>query len=361
MLADFWITCRNGRAWCATSGISFNAERSPSKSFAPCTALSPNSPAAGAPAAATERRTSSLFYCFSTWPNSSSTGVARPKIETLTFMRPFSSSTSSTVPLKLVNGPSVTHLLAHLEHHRRTRALHPFPGLFEQPFGFGITDRSRPRAPAQEPGDFRRILHKVPGVVGQFHADQNVAREELALGLDFLAAAHLHHFLGRHQHVLDHVRKPLFGRLLFDLLSDLFFKPGIHVHHIPALGHISPFPIQMPPAKRERTKSPTTWSTTKKNVAASATMANTSAVVINVSRRVGQEILATSLRTSRMNLVGLSATLYCILRSAIQRADPACAAADLAGEEGLEPPTSGFGDRRSSQLSYTPSVRCVDC
>jgi hypothetical protein len=26
----------------------------------------------------------------------------------------------------------------------------------------------------------------------------------------------------------------------------------------------------------------------------------------------------------------------------------------LAGVEGLEPPASGFGDRRSSQLSYTP-------
>ena len=29
---------------------------------------------------------------------------------------------------------------------------------------------------------------------------------------------------------------------------------------------------------------------------------------------------------------------------------------ELAGVEGLEPPASGFGDRRSSQLSYTPSV-----
>ena len=35
-------------------------------------------------------------------------GIERPKMETLTFTRPFSSSTSSTVPLKLVNGPSAT-------------------------------------------------------------------------------------------------------------------------------------------------------------------------------------------------------------------------------------------------------------
>ena len=29
----------------------------------------------------------------------------------------------------------------------------------------------------------------------------------------------------------------------------------------------------------------------------------------------------------------------------------------LAGVEGLEPPTPGFGDRCSSQLSYTPAAR----
>src|SRR5436190_3824321 len=45
---------------------------------------------------------------FSTWLYSSSTGVARPKMETVTRRRARSSSTCSTLPLKLANGPSVT-------------------------------------------------------------------------------------------------------------------------------------------------------------------------------------------------------------------------------------------------------------
>src|SRR5579871_877837 len=45
---------------------------------------------------------------FSTWLNSSSTGVARPKILTATLSRERSSSTSSTVPLNDANGPSET-------------------------------------------------------------------------------------------------------------------------------------------------------------------------------------------------------------------------------------------------------------
>src|SRR5579859_5182971 len=33
-------------------------------------------------------------------------------------------------------------------------------------------------------------------------------------------------------------------------------------------------------------------------------------------------------------------------------------ASQLAGQEGLEPPTAGFGDRDSSQLSYCPMPCC---
>src|SRR3546814_8960418 len=47
-------------------------------------------------------------HCFSTWLYSSSTGVARPKIDTATLRRARSSSTSSTTPENDVNGPSAT-------------------------------------------------------------------------------------------------------------------------------------------------------------------------------------------------------------------------------------------------------------
>src|SRR5512142_1523131 len=47
-------------------------------------------------------------YVFSTCMKSSSTGVARPKMDTSTRSLPFSGFTSSTVPLKFENGPSMT-------------------------------------------------------------------------------------------------------------------------------------------------------------------------------------------------------------------------------------------------------------
>src|SRR5690348_13803276 len=50
----------------------------------------------------------SRYLTRSTCSNSSSTGVARPKMETLTLTRPRSKSSSSTTPLKVANGPSST-------------------------------------------------------------------------------------------------------------------------------------------------------------------------------------------------------------------------------------------------------------
>src|SRR5262249_2470787 len=49
----------------------------------------------------------------------------------------------------------------------------------------------------------RRAPHEVPGVVGQLHLHQHVAREELLLGLTLLLVAHLDDFLRGHQHARD--------------------------------------------------------------------------------------------------------------------------------------------------------------
>src|SRR2546426_1627084 len=59
-----------------------------------------------------ERTASHRDHVFSTCMKSSSTGVARPKIETSTRTRPLSGFTSSTVPLKFENGPSTTRTLS---------------------------------------------------------------------------------------------------------------------------------------------------------------------------------------------------------------------------------------------------------
>src|SRR5579863_403263 len=104
---------------------------------------------------------------------------------------------------------------------------------------------------------------------------------------------------------------------------------------------------------------------------ASAAIASTRPVVTSVSLREGQVTLATSLRTSRTNFAGSNATPLMLLKSPslgqVGRTGDAAPGRHprgrlgLAGVEGLEPPTSGFGDRRSSQLSYTPpaAAPCV--
>src|SRR6266700_6507610 len=95
-------------------------------------------------------------------------------------------------------------------------------------------------------------------------------------------------------------------------------------------------------------------------------MTNTIAVVIAVSRRDGQVIFCASARTSCMNLNRFVLAIACPvrIRGTHDRSEAAIASivgfrrlsslSCLAGVEGLEPPTPGFGDRCSSQLSYTP-------
>src|SRR3954449_6983892 len=105
---------------------------------------------------------------------------------------------------------------------------------------------------------------------------------------------------------------------------------------------------------------------TRKNTDAIATITNTMAVVMAVSRRDGQVTFSVSSRTSWKNLKGLVFAIP-ILSLYFRRfaapftgkgrsaAGPRLCYRDLrpslitlAGVEGLEPPTPGFGDRCST-------------
>ena len=101
-------------------------------------------------------------------------------------------------------------------------------------------------------------------------------------------------------------------------------------------------------------------------------MMNTMTVVMIVSRRLGQVTFDTSVRTCCRNSKGsFSPSLfltheirsipprvklqYRVRLAVVAKPRPLT----VAGVEGLEPPTPGFGDRCSSQLSYTPIVLVV--
>src|SRR5205807_6065281 len=100
-------------------------------------------------------------------------------------------------------------------------------------------------------------------------------------------------------------------------------------------------------------------------------MTNTMAVVIAVSRRDGQVIFCASARTSCMNLNRFVLAMASSPEFGRGKMDDSqrrpsipvvrvpsfVVFSCLAGVEGLEPPTPGFGDRCSSQLSYTPSQK----
>src|SRR5438067_13935620 len=107
----------------------------------------------------------------------------------------------------------------------------------------------------------------------------------------------------------------------------------------------------------------------RKNTAVTATMTNTMAVVTAVSRRVGHVTFWPSARTSCKNLNGLIFAMFPAAAASGLFSDPGRSPHDiigpeslcdrarlargpvparLAGVEGLEPPTPGFGDRCSS-------------
>ena len=164
--------------------------------------------------------------------------MGRPKIETSTLSRERSSSTSSTMPSKLWNGAvGDAHLLADLERDRRLGMIHPFLHLLQDRHRLALGDRHRLVAGAEETRDLRRVLDEVIGLIGHVHLHEHIAREELALGIDLAAAAHLDDLFGRHDHVLEQLLELVLRDLLANVLGDLALEVAVRLNDIPALGH----------------------------------------------------------------------------------------------------------------------------
>ena len=70
--------------------------------------------------------------------------------------------------------------------------------------------------------------------------------------------------------------------------------------------------------------------------------------------RVGQVTLDTSVRTCCKNSNRSVLAIFFLVRNLSVQCHLGPSPQNVAGVEGLEPPTPGFGDRCSSQLSYTP-------
>src|SRR4029450_9775309 len=224
---------------------------------------------------------------------------------TMTLSFPRSGLRSSMEPWKFTNGPSMTRTLSPFWNvdlsfgfsapssllrrvpstplaGRGTGVSPPPPPPAEDPLDpvGGQRDRLGPRA--HEPRHLRRRAHEVPGVVGQLHLHEEVAREELLLDLDLLALPDLPHLLRRHHHPADHLgqAEDLGARL--DRLRHLVLEPRVGVDDEPLLGlgrglglaHFRIFSTMrespMSTAPRKKASTNTTNTTTTGGVATSA-------------------------------------------------------------------------------------------
>ena len=99
---------------------------------------------------------------------------------------------------------------------------------------FLLGERRGLLAGADEAGDLGRALDQVPGLVGHPHLDQDVAGEELALGLALLAGLVLDHGLHRDADLADRLAHAEGVGALAQRLLDPLLEAGVGVDDVPA-------------------------------------------------------------------------------------------------------------------------------
>ena len=91
---------------------------------------------------------------------------------------------------------------------------------------------------AEETGHARRVLDQTDDGVVQLGLEQHIARKELALRIDLLAAANLDHLFRRHDDLLDLVAQALLLGLVFNIFGDLLLEVRIGVNDVPPRSHM---------------------------------------------------------------------------------------------------------------------------
>ena len=117
--------------------------------------------------------------------------MARPKIETFTLSFCLSGFTSSTVPEKFANAPSMTRISSPASNDDARLRLHR---ALDDALAEVVDLRRRHllRAlVADEAGDLRRVLDEVPDLLAHLHLDEDVAGEARLLADARLAAGAL--------------------------------------------------------------------------------------------------------------------------------------------------------------------------
>src|SRR4029453_18925846 len=191
------------------------------------------------------------------------------------------------------------HLVALLEGRLQLRLLGALLHLAQDPLHLLGRKRHRLFSGADEPPHLRRGAHEVPGIVGQIHLHQEVAREELLLDLDLLALPDLPHFLGRHHHPADHLGEPEDLGPGLDGLRHLVLEPRIGVDDKPLLRLGRGSGISHRRMVSTIRESPTSTAPRKK--ARAKTTATTTTVELTTSARLGHETRRNSASTSRKN------------------------------------------------------------
>src|SRR6266478_2507336 len=191
------------------------------------------------------------------------------------------------------------HLVPFLEGGLELRLLRSLLHLSQDALDLGQGERDGLGPGPDEAGHLGRRANEMPRIIGHLHLHQQVAGEELLLGLDPLALPDLAYLLVRYHHAADHVLEPENLRARLDRRCHLVLEARVGVDDVPLLGggacacfaH-----FRMTPTIRA---SPT--STAPRYKARMRTTARTTAVDLITSARLGQFTRRNSAATSRKN------------------------------------------------------------